>query len=160
VAAAALRSRSSVVVPKRQAALIEGIERRSPARIARLVSTEYEDPWGFTREDAVEALVDVGSQFMTLVLTPEDETVRIEGRRAMVETRLRVGGNPVGPLGNEVTRRLNRLEAAFVFTWEKAGLLPGAWRLVRIEHPEIPPDLHGYTPGDIRRAMRGEIDPE
>lgn len=150
------QSRAAVAVPKRQAALLEGIERRSPARVARLMSPRYDDRWGFTREDAVEALADVGSQFMTLVLTPLEERLELEDGRALVETRLRVGGNPIGPIGNEVTRRVNQLREPFVFVWEKEGGFPARWRLVSIEQPEIPQNLHGYTPGDVRRAMRGE----
>jgi hypothetical protein len=157
-AVALWQSRGAVAVPKRQAALVEGIERRSPARVARLMSRDYSDRWGFTREDAVEALADVGSQFMTLVLTADDEQLSIMGGEARLETRLRVGGNPVGPVGNEVTRRVNQLRDPFVFYWAKEGRFPARWRLVSIEQGEIPQNLHGYTPGDVRRAMRGELE--
>lgn len=157
-ATALWQSRPAVAVPKRQAALIEGIERRSQARVARLMSRDYGDRWGFTREDAVEALADVGSQFMTLVLTPRDEQLTLVEGQARLETRIQVGGNPVGPVGNEVTRRVNQLREPFVFVWEKEGSFPARWRLVSIEQSEIPQNLHGYTPGDVRRAMRGEIE--
>ena len=49
--------------------MISGIESRNIARIRRLVSDSYNDKWDFDADDVAEAVVDVGSQFMTLVLT-------------------------------------------------------------------------------------------
>lgn len=149
------QSRPLRMVTKKQAALVAGIEKRSPGRIERMVADHYEDRWGFDKDDAVVAIVDVGSQFFALVLTPEEQTIEIEGDRAVVTSRLVVTGKPAGPIGNEVTRRINQLGEPFVFTWEKQGFLPASWRLVNIENPELPNELYGYEPGDIRRATRG-----
>ncbi len=148
--------RSSVVLAKRQASLLDGIERRSPPRIQRLVAESYSDRWDFDREDLVLTMVDAGSQFLALVVTPEEQRIEIEGRRAVVTTRLVVGGNPVGPGGHEVVRQINRLKEPFVFTWEKQSFLPSSWRLVSVDNAALPDELYGYEPGDIRRAMRGE----
>jgi hypothetical protein len=149
-------TRPSNMIAKKQAALIAGIEKRSLSRIERLLAEDYEDRWGFDRQDAAEAVVDVGSQFLTLVLTPEEMTVNLVEDRAVVSTRLRVSGKPIGPGGNEVTRRLNQLKTPFEFTWEKQSFLPASWRLVQIENADLPGNLYGYEPGDIRRAMQGE----
>lgn len=146
------------MVEKKQASLIEGIERRSPARIERLVAEEYSDDWGFSREDAVEAVVDVGSQFLVLVVTEEDKTTVLGEGEAKVSAKLIFGGKPVGPAANEVMRRLNGLKEPFVFTWKKESFLPASWRLVRMENASLPDDLWGYEPGDIRRAMQGDGD--
>lgn len=151
-----LQWRPSKVVEKRQASLIDGIERRNPARIQRLVSPEYRDRWDFTREDMVESMVDAGSQFIALVVTPENESVVFEKRRATVTARLVISGKPVGPAGNEVTRRVNQLREPFVFVWEKESFLPSSWRLVKVDNAGLPDDIFGYEPGDIRRAMNGE----
>lgn len=151
-----LQWRPSKVIERRQASLIDGIERRSPARIQRLVSPEYRDRWDFTREDIVETMVDSGSQFLALVVTPEKESVMIEERTAVVRVHLTLSGKPVGPVGNEVTRRVNQLKEPFVFTWEKESFLPMSWRLVKVDNAGLPDELHGYEPGDLRRAMRGE----
>lgn len=148
--------RPSRVVAQRQAALIEGIEKRSSARIARLVSEEYSDRWGFSRNDAVEAVLDVGSQFFTLVIRSTDQVTTINEESGVVQVRLELSGKPVGPIGNEATRRLNQLEGPFEFTWKKETFLPTSWKLVKIDHPGLPDDLYGYEPGDIRRAMKGE----
>ncbi len=150
------QTRPARVIAKRQAELISGIERRNPARIRRLVAESYGDKWGFSGEDAVVALVDVGSQFMILVLKSEKQMIEIGNAAATVSVHLTVSGKPLGPVANEVTRRANRLKEPFVFTWEKQSFLPSSWRLVRIDQPEMPEELYGYEPGDIRRAMQGE----
>lgn len=153
----ALQMRPSRQIEKRQASLIEGIERRSPARIQRLLSRDYGDRWGFTSEQIVESMVDAGSQFMALVVTPEDQAIVFgEEGEATVTVRLILSGKPVGPVGNEVTRQLNQLKEPFVFVWKKQSFLPSSWRLVRVDNAALPDDLYGYEPGDIRRAMQGE----
>lgn len=151
-----LQLRPSVTLAKRQAGLLDGIERRSPARIQRLAAEHYEDRWGFSGKDLAAAMVDAGGQFLALVVTPEDESVEIEGSRAVITVRLRLGGKPVGPVGQEVMRRINQLEHPFVFTWERQSFLPGSWRLVNVDQADLPDDLYGYEPGDFARALRGE----
>lgn len=153
----ALQMRPSRQIEKRQASLIEGIERRSPARIQRLLSKNYEDRWGFTSEQIAESMVDAGSQFMALVVTPEDQTIVFgEEGEATVKARLILSGKPVGPIGNEVTRQINQLKEPFVFVWKKQSFLPSSWRLVSVDNAALPAELYGYEPGDIRRAMQGE----
>lgn len=148
--------RPPVVLAKRQAALLSGIERRSPARIQRLVAGDYEDRWGFTREDIVTTMVDAGGQFLTLVVTPEEVEWEIEGDRAVGTMRLVVGGKAVGPAAQEVMRRINQLDTPFVFTWRKQSFLPSNWKLVRVDNASLPDELYGYRPGDIGRTLRGE----
>ncbi|MDF1739318.1 MAG: hypothetical protein P1U86_09170 [Verrucomicrobiales bacterium] len=152
-----LQFRPATAVAKKQASLIEGIERRSASRIQRLLSEEYSDRWEFTDEEIVEAVVDVGSQFMALVVTAEDQTLEInEDGIAVVTAKLIVSGKPVGPAGQEATKRVNQLKSPFTFTWKKDSFLPTSWRLVKIDNPDLPGELYGYEPGDIGRAMRGE----
>lgn len=151
-----LQFRPATAVAKKQASLIEGVERRSASRIQRLLSEKYTDRWEFTDEEIVEAVVDVGSQFMALVVTAEDQTLEFEDGAAVVTAKLVISGKPVGPAGQEATKRVNQLKEPFTFTWEKESFLPTSWRLVRIDNPGLPEHLYGYEPGDIRRAMRGE----
>lgn len=151
-----LQFRPATAVAKKQASLIQGIEKRSVSRIQRLLSEDYADRWEFTDEEIVEAVVDVGSQFMALVVTSEDQTLEINGGVAVVTAKLVVSGKSVGPAGQEATKRINQLESPFTFTWEKQSFLPTSWRLVKIDNPDLPTELYGYEPGDIRRAMRGE----
>ena len=153
----AFQMRPSAQISKRQASLIEGIERRSPPRIQRLLAKDYGDRWGFTSEQIVESMVDAGSQFMALVVTPVNQSVVFgEGGEATVSARVILSCNPVGPVGNEVTRQINQLKEPFVFVWKKQSFLPSSWRLVRVYNVALPDDLYGYEPGDIRRAMQGE----
>ena len=153
----AFQMRPSAQISKRQASLIEGIERRSPPRIQRLLAKDYGDRWGFTSEQLVESMVDAGSQFMALVVTPVNQSVVFgEGGEATVSARVILSCKPVGPVGNEVTRQINQLKEPFVFVWKKQSFLPSSWRLVRVDNVALPDDLYGYEPGDIRRAMQGE----
>ena len=152
----ALQLRPSKVIAKKQADFIAAIEKRNSARIGRFLAEGYSDRWGFDRDKAVVAIADVASPFMALSLTEEDQTMTIDGGEAEVSVRLTASGTPIGPLGGEVVRRMNRLQSPFVFTWEKQSALPMSWRIVRMDNEEIPTDVYGYTPGDIRRVMRGE----
>jgi len=152
----ALQFRPATTVAKKQASLIQGIEKRSASRIQRLLSKDYADRWEYTDKKIVEAVVDVGSQFMALVVTSEDQVLEINEGVAVVTAKLIVSGKPVGPVGQEATKRVNQLETPFTFTWEKQSFLPTSWRLVKIDNPDLPTELYGYEPGDIRRAMRGE----
>lgn len=151
-----LQLRPTVVLRKHQASLLDGIERRNPGRIQRLVAEDYTDRWGFARDEIVTSMVDVGSQFLALVVSSDESRLEIEDGIATFTTKLTVAGKPIGPAGQEAMRRINRLERPFVFTWEKKSFLPSGWRLVRVENEDLPDDLHGYRPGDIGRAMRGE----
>lgn len=156
IGALALQLRPSVVLARKQASLLDGIERRSPPRIQRLVADDYSDRWGFQGEDLATTMVDAGGQFLALVVKAEDARVRIEGSRATITGRLVISGKPVGPVGQEVMKQINRLKEPFVFTWEKKHFLPGGWLLVRVDNAALPEDLYGYEPGDFGRAMRGE----
>ncbi len=156
IALAIWNSRASAMLERRQASLIEGIEKASPGRIQRLVAPGYADRWGFSREDLVTAIVDGGSQFLVLEVGAEHPILSIEGRRATYESALSFEGKPIGPAGIEVMRRLNQLKEPFVFVWEKQSFLPSSWRLVEVRNAGLPEDLHGYRPGDLGRAMRGE----
>lgn len=151
-----MQLRPAAVLRKRQASLLDGIERRNPGRIQRLVAEDYTDRWGFARDEIVTSMVDVGSQFLALVVSSDESRLEIEDGIATFTTKLTVAGKPIGPAGQEAMRRINRLEGPFVFTWEKKSFLPSSWRLVRVENEDLPDDLHGYRPGDIGRAMRGE----
>lgn len=154
IGAVAWQMRPSAAVQRQQAALLDGIGRRSPARIRRVVAEDYADRWGFSRDDLVEAMVDAGGQFIALVVTAQDERISFEGARATFACRLVAGGKPAGPVGHEVMRQVNRTEEPFVFLWERRGFLPTAWRLVGFDNAAFPEDLHGYKPGDFRRALR------
>lgn len=149
-------ARPSAMLQRRQAALLEGVEKASPGRIQRLVADNYKDRWGFGREDLVTSIVDGGSQFLVLEITVENSELTFEGSRASYQAKLSFEGKPIGPAGIEVMRHLNSLKDSFTFVWEKKSFLPSSWRLVEVRQPGLPEDLHGYRPGDIGRAIRGE----
>ncbi len=142
-------------IEKKQAALLVGIEKRSRSKVEKLIASDYRDRWDFDREDAVTAFLDVGSQFLVLAVDTVDATTEINGGQATVTARLKVAGSG-SPVAQLVINRANQLKTPFTFYWEKQSWWPRSWRLVRIENDELPADLDGYEPGDIRKTMSME----
>jgi len=151
-----VQSMPSKAVRKKQAAFLVGLEKRSPARIQRLVSENYTDRWEFNRDDIVATMLDAGSQFLVLVVRGEEVGFEQQDGVVTVTMDLTISGKPVGPAGQEVMRRINQLNTPFVFTWKKENFLPTSWRLISIDNETLPDELYGYEPGSLRRAMRGE----
>lgn len=137
---------------KKQAALLEALERRKASALESLLSTSYEDQWGFHREEAVAAMQDATSHFIALAVQPIDPFTKRSGRDATVRMRLQISGSG-SPLVAEVIREVNKLREPFVFTWRRESVWPSSWRLVKIENPafSVPPD---YQPGMIRGLLR------
>jgi hypothetical protein len=144
------------VVERQHARLIDAIERRSAKRLDRLLAESYRDQWDFDREQAALALSDIGSQFFVLTVTPVDAvTERNEAAEITVRHRVEVQGQG-SPIASEILRTANRLKAPFEFRWRRQSLWPGDWKLVSIANPDLPDEIYGYEPGDLRRAMGGE----
>ncbi len=148
-----VQSIPSIAVRKQQAALLYGIESRNAAKVSKLISESYADRWEFSRIDLVETTKDVGSQFLVMMVTGEEVSFEKKGNTVIIKTKLALGGKPLGAFGNEITRRVNSLKEPFTFTWVKEGFLPSSWRLVKMDNPEIPANLYGYTPGSLREMM-------
>ncbi len=144
------------VIKRKHAALITAIEKRSQKKLMKIMSDDYSDRWGFTKEEASLAWREAGMQFLVLVVSAEEPQIEMENDEAEISTTLRVGGKAIGPIGQEVVRRANKLDTPWIFTWRKEGFGPGGWKLVRMENESIPDDAYGYTPGAIKRALDGE----
>lgn len=144
-------STPSRVVRKKQAAFLQGVERRSGSRVSRLVAEDYGDRWKFSRNDLVETLLDGGHQFIALVVKGEESGFDQSGKTVTIEMKLVLSGKPLGIFGNEITRRINSLKEPFTFTWEKKSFLPSSWRLIKIDNPGLPVHLYGYKPGLLQR---------
>jgi len=141
-------------IDKKQAALLEGIAKRSRGKVEKLIATDYKDRWEFDKEDAVTAFLDLGSQFMVLAVQSIDPKTDIAGddKNATVTTRLQIAGSG-SPLAQMIITRSNKLKEPFTFHWQKQSWWPGSWRLIEVDNPDLPDDLEGYEPGDIRKAM-------
>lgn len=150
-----IRSTSpSQQIEKRQAALLEGIAKRSRSKVEKLIATSYHDRWQFDKQDAATAFLDLGSQFMVLAVQSIEPKTDIDddGKSATVTTRLQIAGSG-SPIAQMIITRSNKLKQPFVFRWHKQSWWPGSWRLIEIDNPDLPDDLDGYEPGDIRKAM-------
>ena len=148
-----VQSMPSKMIRKKQIALLQGIEKRNGPRTSRLVAENYLDRWKFNRDDIVKTTVDVGGQFLVVVVKGEEVSYSRDGKTATVKMNLKLGGKPLGVFGNEITRRVNALKKPFVFTWKKQSFLPSSWRLVKLDNPELPDGLYGYTPGALREMV-------
>jgi hypothetical protein len=142
-------------VKRQQVTLLHAVESRKGARLRRLVASQYRDRWGFDANDITESMLDARSQFLAMAINTENQDIAIEGKKAVVTTRLKLGGTPIMG-GSEIISRINRLDQPFVFTWEKQSFLPSSWRLVTVENKAIPDNVWNYEPGSIRAAMQGE----
>jgi hypothetical protein len=136
----------------KQEGFIKALEKHNGKKLLPYLATDYMDQWEFDRDDAVLAVSDVGSHFMILTVSAFDVDYRVEGRQAVVKSKLQLSGSG-SPVANEVIRVVNRQPKAFVFTWKRQSFWPGSWRVVRIEHPGLPVDLYGYRPGDLKKML-------
>ena len=139
-------------IAKKQATLIRGIEQRKRSKVEKLIADNYSDRWGFDKQDAVTAFLDVGSQFVMLGVTELDPKHEFGDDSATVTTRLKIDGTG-SPVANLVIRKTNQLKTPFVFEWKKQSCWPGSWRLEKVDNADLPANLEGYEPGDIKRAM-------
>ena len=83
-------------VQRQQATLIKAIEKRKAARIRRLISGSYKDRWGFTPEDATEAMLDTRSQFLVLAVKPVEDSLTIDGKKGIFQARFETRRHPDG----------------------------------------------------------------
>jgi len=147
-------SSPSQQIEKKQAALLEGISKRSRGKVEKLIATDYQDRWEFDKNDAVTAFLDLGSQFLVLAVQSIDPKTELadDGKNATITCRLQIAGSG-SPVAQMVITRCNKLDAPFTFHWQKQSWWPGSWRLIEVDNPDLPDDLDGYEPGDIRKAM-------
>ncbi len=138
-------------VLKRQTRLLKAITEKDLAGFASLVSEGYGDDWGFTRETVCLAMDDVSSQFISLQIDPQKETLTVSGDRAHFTARLRVDGRSLTAPGIGMLSMSASVQEPYVFTWQKESFWPWSWRLVKIENPglTIPKE---YKPGMLRAA--------
>lgn len=136
----------------KQEGFTRALEKHNGKKILPYLAEDYNDQWKFDREDAALAVSDVGRHFMILTVKSFETTYQIEGRLAVVETRLQLSGSG-SFVANEVIRVVNRQKEAFVFTWKRQSFWPGSWRIERVENSGLPDDLYGYRPGDLKRGI-------
>jgi hypothetical protein len=134
-----------------QTALIAGIEDNRWGPCEKRISANYEDRWGWKRDDLRLVFQDIRSQFLVLGLHLEDAKWDVAGKKATLTARIRVEGTPFG-IGSSIQSMINRESAPMVFKWEKESWQPWSWKLVSMNHPEI--EVDGYEPGDLVRAAK------
>lgn len=143
---------ANAMVPARQNELLRLVAKKKFGKCDPYLSESYLDQWNFNKSDALLALEDIGSQFFVLNIEVKDPFHSIDGRTAKSEARLTLSGSG-SPIAQLIIGRARRLEAPFVFHWQKDSWTPWSWRIMRIENAAIP-HLEGYQPGDLTNALR------
>lgn len=148
----ALAWKPEAMVTSRHEKLVSRIAAKKFGKCAPLLSGSYLDQWGWSKDDAMLAIRDIGGQFFVLEITMQDFTVAAEGKTARSSARLRLrgSGSAAAPL---IVGEANRIKSPFVFHWRKENWRPWSWRIHRIEN-EGTPDFQGYRPGDFGAAMK------
>jgi hypothetical protein len=142
----------NAMVTSRQARLFEFVSNKKWGKCDAFVSESYHDQWDFDKAGALLSLKDIGSQFLVLHIEVKELFVIVDGKTGRAETRVRLSGSG-SPLSQLIVTEANRIEPPFIVHWRKESWTPWSWRIVRIENTGMP-DLHGYRPGDLSRALR------
>lgn len=116
--------------------LMAAIERRDWKRVVPMISEDYQDAWGFDRQNAVSVGVELLQHFFGLGITRENESIEVRGDTGTVRARIRLVGNGTG-IAQAVLAEANRLEEPFTVTWRREGWQPWSWRVVSVAQPEL-----------------------
>lgn len=124
--------------------LIGAVEDRNWRKVARFMSADYRDRWGFTRETGPAAAGEVFRHFFSLGLRAESAGVAVNKAEATIFNRLTVEGSGT-MIAQEVARRINQLRRPFRFEWRRASSWPWDWKLVTIDQQELAiPEAAGF----------------
>jgi hypothetical protein len=145
------RWQSQRVIERRQHSFHEAICHSEWRKARRLLADDYGDAWGFSADEAVEAMGDARAFISFPRIEALHQQITVSGGKGVYRARLRIHGDAA--FGGGLQTRINRLRAPFSFTWRKTGAWPWAWQISRIENPELelPED---YVPGSIRRVRQ------
>lgn len=121
--------------------LVERIEKRNWGGVARLVSEDYSDEWGLTRETGLRLASDGLRHFMVLEIEPIAPDFEISGDEATVRTAFHVSGHGTG-LADVIVGRAAEIDEPFELVWRRESGAPWSWRLVSVRQPQL--QLQGY----------------
>lgn len=133
-------------VTRRAEAFRQALEAQEVDEVLEMISEDYEDPWGLSREELGLALRDVTTQFLVMNVEFSGGDISRHGELIVFSTPIKVRGRPITPAGNYIESHSVAIREPFHLMWRKEGLWPWAWKLQRIEHEtlELP---GGYRPG-------------
>ena len=127
-----------------QASFWRSVENRDWPAISYVISPNYEDAGGYTRDTGVKEAQQALGGFLTL--TVKDELVSEEVTRqpndpdhravAVAQVKLRLDGNGVGA-SQFVVRKVNGMTKPWIIHWEKTGPWPWDWHITEIHHEEL-----------------------
>jgi hypothetical protein len=120
---------------RHQAALMDAFGDRDFKKVERLVAPDYADRWKFDRERLIRESREVLRHFIALEVACAVGELRVDGRRATVEARIRLEGTG-SPVARMAMDAVNALDGPFAFEWRRENL-PWKWRLASADHPQL-----------------------
>jgi hypothetical protein len=133
-------------IRRKQAALFQNIIDRDVSDSKSLISSQYFDDWKFDADGIRLAMRDVSSFFMTLVITPKEESLEISEGVATYSARLVISGSGLSPLASSTESAINNLHSPFIFRWQQESWQPWSWRLIEMENEKLDVPA-SYRPG-------------
>jgi hypothetical protein len=133
-----------------QANFWRAVEDRDWASISFVISPNYQDAAGYTRETGVGEARQALGNFLTLMVKDELLSEKVtrhpddpKHRAVAVATiKLRLDGNGMGA-SSLVVSKVNSISAPWIVQWEKTGPWPWDWHITEIHNDE----LFGVTEG-------------
>lgn len=135
--------------------LRKALAAKSSDRFYTFLSDEYSDQWGLSGDELRLAVRDVNAQFFDLKVEWENPALTVADNTAVLRARPKLDGRALSPVGDFMLREARKFQEPFEFHWQKEGIWPWSWKIVRIAQPdlELP---RGYRPGILSEPMEGQ----
>jgi len=110
---------------------------RDWASVTAMISPDYRDAWGHSREESIGKADELFNHFFTLKILPTGPMdVRVAGGAGTNSVPLGVFGSG-SPIAHAVMDEVRESGGSFVFRWRKTGNWPWQWSLVEAGHAEL-----------------------
>jgi hypothetical protein len=122
--------------------LLEQIERHDWKAVGEFIGDGYQDRWGNDRRLLLERLPRVFRALGETRIESGAATVRREEGDGFWTAKITVKGT--GEFADFIQSRVNSLDAAFEFEWQRGATWPWDWKLISVRNPEL--EISDYTP--------------
>lgn len=125
------------VLERTQSKLEREVERRNWEKVRSLLSADYSDSWGQTREAAIESGQEVMRHFFVLGVENrgEDQLTQLDDGGVLLRRKLALQGSG-SAIAAMIMERVNGQPGAFLFTWQREHGWPPSWKLRALAHED------------------------
>lgn len=123
-------------IQRKFANLLHQVEKRNWEQVRIAVSANYQDQWGFNREDLLRLTSEVFRQFFFVEITPIARRIAVTSDVAELSAKLRLSGRGTGLAEQGITRAAE-LKEPFRFIWKRESWKPWDWKLASVSQSEI-----------------------